>query len=182
MSMIRALGMFLMILPCTASFVLGDQPTERTVVYLIDPRIVTLTKHTIKTHYGDDKTDIIASRTLSKSEARDLWVLLNEELEDNANVPFCGHSPAYAIELYRGDKLVSSTSVCGLCMTWARKGEFKRLKGKKSLGMLEKLISLPDVFANKSLSDLSDLKKKPVLPFYELDSVNSSSPPSKNVK
>lgn len=167
----RSLTVFLLVVGCAVSVARSEEPSERTAVYLIDPRIVTLTRSTLKTHYGDDKTDIIASRTLTKSEARALWVLLDEELSDDTDVPFCGHSPAYAIQLFRGDKLVSSTSVCGLCMTWARKGEFKKLKGKKSLAALEKLIALPDVFVNKSLSDLSDLKQKPRLPFYELDAV-----------
>jgi hypothetical protein len=148
----------------------GDEPAERTVVHLLDPRIVRLTQNTLETNYGDDKTDIIASKTLSKSEARKLWALLDEELEDNTDVPFCGHFPAYAVQVYRGDKLISSTTLCGLCMTWAKKNEFKRLKGKESLTLLQSFIALPDVFAKKSVPDLLEMKKKPVLPFYELDS------------
>ena len=143
---------------------------ERTVIHLIDPRIVRTTKNTLATNYGNDRTDVIASKTLSKSESRKLWAKLNEELEDNTDVPFCGHFPAYAVQVYRGEKLVSSTTVCGLCMTWARKDEFKRLKGKESLAYLTSFIPLPDVFADKSVPDLIEMKKKPVLPFYELES------------
>lgn len=147
-----------------------SKPSERTVVLLLDPRIVQTTKNTLATNYGNDKTDIIASKTLSQSESRMLWSKLNEELEDNTDVPFCGHFPAYAVQHYRADKLVSSTTVCGLCMTWARKDEFKALKGKESIVMLSNLIPLPDVFAEKSVPDLIEMKKKPVLSFHELDS------------
>jgi hypothetical protein len=142
---------------------------ERTVIHLLDPRIVRLTKNTLSTNYGNDKTDILATKTLSKSESRKLWISLEVELEDNTDVPFCGHFPAYAVQVYRGEKLVSSTTVCGLCMTWARKGEFKRLKGKESLAILASHIALPDVFAKKSVPDLMEMKEKPILPFHELD-------------
>ncbi len=143
--------------------------TERTVVHLLDPRIVRLTKNTLATNYGNDRTDIIASKTLSKSESRKLWASLTEELGDNTNVPYCGHFPAYAVQVYRGEKLVSSTTICGLCMTWARKGEFKVLKGKESIAALASFIALPDVFANKSVPALIEMKEKPVLPFFELE-------------
>ncbi len=59
----HSFALSLMVLLHLASYARCEQPPERTVVHLIDPRNVALTKNFLRTHYGDDKADIIASRT-----------------------------------------------------------------------------------------------------------------------
>ncbi len=64
-------------------------------------------------------------------------------------------------------------------MTWARKDEFKKLKGKKALAVLEKLLPLPDYLLTNRWWISARMKEKPVLPFYALEVNGSTSAPTK---
>lgn len=151
---------------------LAVDPPARVVVHLIDPRVVTFTDQTISTQWHDAKTDVIATRTLTVSEGRRLRKLLTDELAEDGNVPFCGHSPAYAVAVTPHGKATTTVTLCGTCGTWAKNGDLRALHGKSSLQYLEALIPLPDVFRSvggtppRILDPFDDRKK---LPFYLLD-------------
>ncbi|MGB7324088.1 MAG: hypothetical protein WBD31_04405 [Rubripirellula sp.] len=157
----------------------GDADT-RCIIHLIDPRGVAASEQTIPTGYGKARADILGTRTLSTSESRQLLSLLKTELVDDANVPFCGHSPAYAVQVSRSGMPTRTVTLCGFCGTWARDGELRALHGKKSLQYLEVLLPLPDVFRGVAkLSDLpgvSPFGGTPTTPFYKLDAAKSDEP------
>lgn len=139
---------------------------ERVVTLrLLDPRVVTNTDDTFTIAWGGKKTDVIAKRILTASEAQKLTAIAKQELTDNENVPFCGHYPAYAITVERE----GTKTVCGLCMTWAEKNKLRVLGGKKLLDYLESLLPLPDYFANlDSPQDVIIFGEHDKTPFYNL--------------
>ena len=130
---------------------------DRIEVRLIDPRIVTHTTDTIGIGYSNAKTDVIALRRLTQSESSKLRPLLKAELSSSRDVPFCGHSPAYAITITTAKGKASTVTLCGLCGTWARDGDLRVLKGKLALEYLRELLPLPDVFS--SVNRLPDLMR-----------------------
>lgn len=161
---------------CLASTVAAQTADEWIItIRLLDPRIVTNTSNTMNLQLTDDEnTDIIASRTLTKSEKRKLLEMLDRELTDDEDVPFCGHSPAYAVLYHdKSGKLRSAQTLCGLCKTWAGKGNLRAIKGKEALTYLEKLLPLPDYFSDPATAKkkVTDSTKKNI-PFYDLDLEN----------
>lgn len=154
----------------------GNDPTEKVVIHLIDPRIVALTDNTIRTESGSGKTDIIATRTLTQSEAHKLLQLLKVELVEDKNIPYCGHHPTYAVQLVNNGAITKSVTLCGLCGTWAWKGEMRVLHGKSSLAYLEELLPLPDVFLSiKKLPDLNQLNDHSPINELDVDKIKEQS-------
>lgn len=139
-------------------------------VRLLDPRVVANTSATMSIEWGDEKTDIIASRTLTRSERDALVKLVNTELTDDDNVPFCGHYPAYGILYRRKDGSIAKTqTVCGLCMTWASDSKLRAIKGKQALEYLQKLLPLPDYFADpKTAKDVVIFAENKQVPYFDL--------------
>lgn len=158
------IGVLLALLICATNSGLADEPIV--TLRLLDPRVVTNTDDTFFIAWGRHKTDVIAKRILTASEAKKLHELAEQELTDNENVPFCGHYPAYAITIEnRGTK-----TVCGLCMTWAEKNRLRVLDGKKLLAFMETLLPLPDYFANlEQPQDVIVFAKNKEVPFYKLE-------------
>lgn len=62
-------------------------------IRLLDPRIVTNTSDKMGIELGDQKTDIIASRTLTDSQRDKLIKLLDEDLLSDTSTNYCGHYP-----------------------------------------------------------------------------------------
>ena len=93
----------------TAEGLLAQENDSMVTVRLLDPRVVANTAQTMSIEWNDVKTDIIATRTLTRSERDTLLKLAEVELTDDDNVPFCGHYPAYAILHRRKDGSVAKT-------------------------------------------------------------------------
>ncbi len=108
-SVMRLLVLLLIVLNCKIS--VSDDAIPRTVIYLLDPRNATYTEETMATENGDSRTDIIASRTLTASEAKDLAEIMDAELLTGGG-NFCGHRPAWAIREYVGNELKRSVTIC----------------------------------------------------------------------
>ncbi|MGB7344605.1 MAG: hypothetical protein WBD20_10350 [Pirellulaceae bacterium] len=145
----------------------SEEVAPRTVVWQIDPRIVTITNDTLPIEWKGLKTDVIAKRYLTKHEAKELSTLMREELTASTQVPFCGHNPAFAIVTQTRDGKTERSTLCGLCGTWGRNGELRVLAGRKTLAYLEELMPLPDVFAHvRKQGDLFNLDR--TVPFYSL--------------
>ena len=121
-------------------------PPDVVVVHLLDPRVVSVSDHTMPIEWQGLKTDVIAKRLLNASESRKLRDLLRKELSDDDKVPFCGHSPAYAITVKRDGKPPVVVTLCGTCHTWAKGGKLRVLKGNDSLAFLDSILPLPNVF------------------------------------
>lgn len=157
----------------------AGEPSRHVIVHMLDPRPGTRTDHTLVTKDGKAAADIIATRILSASEAKTLYDLLKVELADDDNIPFCGHYPAYAVQVARENAKPATVTLCGVCGTWERDGELKALHGKKSLELLEKLLPLPDVFSfddKKPSEVLSAFHDSPQVPFYRLTKHEAASP------
>lgn len=159
----RILLCFLLLLICGAAQ--AAEPASRTVVYLLDPRNATFTENTMPTLYKNEQTDVVATRTLTGSEAATLARLLKAELIET-DPPFCGHRPGYAIRTYRGDEIQMTVTICGLCRTWSRDGQPHGLKGKRTLSFLTRLLPLPDVWADAKTG--FDIGMAEDGPFYSL--------------
>ncbi|MEM6474185.1 MAG: hypothetical protein AAF802_31900 [Planctomycetota bacterium] len=139
---------------------------ERVVTLrLLDPRVVTNTRDTFTTSYRGRRTDVIAKRVLTVSEAQRIDALVTQELVDDDDVPMCSHYPAYAITVERE----GTKTICGLCMTWAEKDKLRVIKGKRLLKYLESLLPLPDYFAkSENLEDLVMFPDNRETPFHQL--------------
>ncbi|WP_372725245.1 hypothetical protein [Novipirellula sp.] len=72
---------------------------DRVVIHRLDPRGAIAGEQTMSIEWNGRKTDLIATRRLNVAEAKKLRMLLRKELADDDNVPFCGHSPAYAVSI-----------------------------------------------------------------------------------
>ena len=68
-------------------------------MHLLDPRGAIAGAHTMPVEWSGRKADLIATRRLNAGEAKKLRTLLRKERADDDNVPFCGHSPAYAVAI-----------------------------------------------------------------------------------
>ncbi|TSJ78609.1 hypothetical protein [Rariglobus hedericola] len=137
-------------------------------VYAIDPRGVRFTEKFMPTFYGDKQADVIGTRDLTLKESEKLAELLKKELSRSNDVPFCGHSPGYLVEIVKGDNKGGMVTLCGFCSTWAGRSGLFVLDGKESLTYLDTLLPLPDVF--RSLKDGGELYKiDSKTPFYELE-------------
>ena len=169
--MFRVVLLIAMVL-VTVEGLLAQENDFMITVRLLDPRVVANTAQTMSIEWNDLKTDIIATRTLTRSERDILLKLAEAELTDDDNVPFCGHYPAYAILHRRKDGSVAKTqTVCGLCMTWASAGELRAIKGKQTLEYLQKLLPLPDYFSDlKTIKDLDmPFAQNKRVPYFELE-------------
>ena len=135
------------------------QQTKATMITirLLDPRVVTNTVDKMEIEFGDKKTDIIASRTLTDAQRDELLTLLDLDLSQDECQNFCGHHPAYAI-LFRNKsgRILETKTICGMCMTWASAGKRYNLKDKRSLDLLQKILPLPEYFAVKDVEVLKD--------------------------
>lgn len=153
---------FIILILCRAAFA-----DERIVIYLLDPRVVTNTTQTFPIGWENRKTDIIASRSLSETESLELRSLLEDELGSNTNVPFCGHWPAYGVTILQNNKPISSVTLCGLCMTWAKGGSLMVLEGNKAIDFLMKKLPVPDAFAEVKIPpELLQVDKR--IPHFKL--------------
>ncbi len=161
----RLLVLLLIVLNCKIG--VSDDAIPRTVIYLLDPRNATYTEETMATENGDSRTDIIASRTLTASEAKDLAEIMDAELLTGGG-NFCGHRPAWAIREYVGNELKRSVTICGLCESWGSNGNVSTLKGKRILKQLSITLPLPDVW--RHAKNGGDLGEKDDGPFYTLTS------------
>tara|TARA_R110002049_G_C9132712_1_gene559118 strand:- start:519 stop:1079 length:561 start_codon:yes stop_codon:yes gene_type:complete len=165
----RHIAALLIALVTPAAFA-GGLPGH-TVIHLLDPRVVTFTSDTMPIEWGNAKTDVIGMRTLNATEAAKLHKLLRDELADDDNTPFCGHSPAYAVTVTQEGKPPTTVTLCGTCGTWAKRGELRALHGKAALEYLDKLLPLPDVFRpvdGKPAKPLVPFDDTPKRPFAEL--------------
>jgi hypothetical protein len=154
----------------TSGHLLAQENDFMITVRLLDPRVVANTAQTMSIEWEDVKTDIIATRTLTRSERDTLAKLAEAELTDDDS-PFCGHYPAYGILYRRKDGSVAKTqTICGLCMTWASAGELRAIKGKQTLEYLQKLLPLPDYFADpKTAKEVVVNTKNKKVPYFELE-------------
>ncbi len=150
------------------------QQAKETVITirLLDPRVVTNTGDKMEIEYGDKKTDIIASRTLTDAQRDELLNLLDVDLSQDECQNFCGHYPAYAI-LFRNKsgRILEIKTICGMCMTWASAGKRYDLKDKRSLDLLQKILPLPEYFAvkdDKLLAKRIIFSDNKSTPFYAL--------------
>lgn len=136
-------------------------------VYAIDPRGVHFTEKIMPTFFDGKQADVIGSRDLTISESGKLAILLKKELSPSKDVPFCGHSPGYLIEIIKGENKGGMVTLCGFCSTWAGRSGLFVLDGKESLNYLDALLPLPEVF--RSLKDGGELYRMDTkTPFYEL--------------
>ncbi len=104
--------LFLLLVAVATSDIEAADPNDRVIIYLLDPRIVaTDRKEAMSIEWNDAKTDVIATRKLNLSEARRLRELLKKDLIDDDNVPFCGHSPAYAVSITRAGKPTNTVTL-----------------------------------------------------------------------
>ncbi|QDU91591.1 hypothetical protein Pla175_50210 [Pirellulimonas nuda] len=158
-----------------ASFAVSAQAAglpDRVVVHLLDPRGAIDGEQTIPTEWNGGKADLIGTRRLNVTEAKKLRILLRKELADDEDVPFCGHSPAYAVSITSRGKPTSTVTLCGTCGTWARNGDLRVLHGKASLEYLDTLLPLPEVFrpvAGKPAKILMPFHDGVKLPFQQID-------------
>ena len=141
------------LLPCLLH---ADEPADRVVVHLLDPRGAISGETTFPTEWNDGKAELLGTRRLSTSEANILRELLRTELTENDNVPFCGHHPAYAVVTTPNRRSSSSVTLCGTCWTWAEGGERRVLGGKKAIEYLGTLLPLPSVFRGDDGEPLSN--------------------------
>jgi hypothetical protein len=138
----------------------------RTVVYLLDPRNATQTENTMPTEVGDERTDVMASRTLTASEAKILARIIEADLTQT-DPPFCGHRPGWGIRIYVGDEITRTITVCGLCRTWASNGKVNGLPNKRILKFLASILPLPDIWRDvKTGFDIGDASDGP---FFTLE-------------
>ncbi|TWU19599.1 hypothetical protein [Allorhodopirellula heiligendammensis] len=121
-------------------------PPDRVVIHLLDPRGEFAGEETMPTQWQNREADVIGRRVLNIAEAKRLRALLRQELADDDNVPFCGHSPAYAVSITPPGKKTTTVTLCGTCGTWAKAGELRSLHGRAALEYLDQLLPLPDVF------------------------------------
>ncbi len=136
-------------------------------VYAIDPRGVRFTEKFMPTFFDGKQADVIGSRDLTNSESEQLAGLLKKELSPSKDVPFCGHSPGYLVEILKGENKGGMITLCGLCYTWAGRSGLFVLDGKESLKYLDTLLPLPEVFRIlKDAGQLYEMDTK--TPFYEL--------------
>ena len=141
--------MFLTIVTMASTAISQEPEGEVVTIRLLDPRIVTNTPDKMGIEWGDEKTDVIASRTLTKTQTQELKKRTYLGLSADDNVPYCGHYPAYAIvHRQRSGKIVKTETICGLCKTWASDGKLRVLKGKEVLDYLEKILPLPAYFSD----------------------------------
>jgi hypothetical protein len=137
-------------------------------IYAIDPRGVRFTEKFLPTFFDGKQADVIGSRDLTISESEKLAGLLKKELSQSKDVPFCGHSPGYLVEILKGENKGGMVTLCGFCSTWAGRSGLFVLDGKESLNYLDTLLPLPEVF--RSLKDGGGLYKMDTkTPFYELE-------------
>ncbi|MCC9654365.1 hypothetical protein [Rhodopirellula halodulae] len=165
----------------------ADPPRGRVVIHLLDPRGVIAGDHTMPTEWQNCRADVIGTRLLNRDETNRLRTLLRKELADDDNVPFCGHSPAYAVVVTVGEDAkkrdgggaektvvtakTNTVTLCGTCGTWARGGELRALHGNESLNYLDQLLPLPEVFrpvAGKRAPHLSPFTSGEPAPFEDL--------------
>ncbi len=150
----------------------GAGEPERVVIHLLDPRGAIEDETTMSTQWQKREADILGMRRLNVAEAAKLKKILRKELADDPNVPFCGHSPAYAVTIKRPGKPSSMVTLCGTCGTWARNGDVKALHGKVALEYLDELLPLPDVFRSvddKPAKILQPFSEEKPRPFVQLD-------------
>ena len=96
---------------------LAGGPSDRVVIHLLDPRGAIAGEQTMPIEWKDETADVIASRRLNVTEAKKLQTLLRKELVDDDNVPFCGHSPAYAVAITPSGRKTATVTLCGTCGT-----------------------------------------------------------------
>lgn len=164
-----------LILTFAASVDAGGPP-DRVVIHLLDPRGAIAGDQTMSTEWNNGKTDVIGTRLLNIAEARKLRSLLRKELANDDNIPFCGHSPAYAVAVTSADKTTITVTLCGTCGTWAKQGDLRALHGNASLEYLDTLLPLPDVFrpvAGKPKQVLKPFAGGKKIPFQQLDDPDS---------
>lgn len=144
---------------------------EIVTVRLIDPRIVANTPDRMGIEWGKEQTDIIASRTLTKTQTQELKKRTDLGLSSDDDVPYCGHYPAYAIVYrQRSGNRVRTETICGLCQTWASDGKLRVLKGKEVLNYLEEILPLPAYFSDPAtVKDRVLFAKNKMVPHYELE-------------
>jgi len=135
-------------------------------IYAIDPRGVHFTEHHLPTFYADKRADVIGSRSLTNAESAILEGFLKEELSKSTDVPFCGHSPGYLVEITQGGNRGGMVTLCGLCGTWSGLSGLFALSGKKSLVYLDELLPLPEVFKSLDAGELFIMDKSK--PYYEV--------------
>ncbi|WP_222436202.1 hypothetical protein [Rubripirellula reticaptiva] len=158
----------LALLTTFASLAFAGGRSDRVTIHLLDPRGAIDGDHTMPTEWKGGKTDVLGSRVLNISEAKALRTLLTKELADDDNVPFCGHSPAYAVTILPDGGTATTVTLCGTCGTWAKRGELRALHGKAALKMLDDLLPLPDVFQTldgKPAKILDPFDDSPRVPF-----------------
>ncbi|KAA1257348.1 hypothetical protein LF1_51970 [Rubripirellula obstinata] len=147
------------LLICNACYAADALP--RTVIYLLDPRNATHTDNTMATEYENARTDVMATRTLTASEAKIIERIMDADLIETTP-PFCGHRPGWAIRTYSGDKVTRTVTICGLCRTWATGGTAHGLRNKRILKFLASILPLPDVWRNvKTGFDIGDAEDGP---------------------
>lgn len=90
---------------------------------------------------------IISRKTIDSSQVEEFKEIAKQELRLDADWMLCGHSPAYAIELFSNDMLYYKTSFCFECDTWINEvaGEYVRLRllEKQLFSWLNNIIPLP---------------------------------------
>ena len=153
----------------------GGGPPDRVVIHLLDPRGAIAGERTMPIEWNGGKADLIATRRLNVAEAKKLRIILRKELADDDNVPFCGHSPAYAVSITPEGRPTSTVTLCGTCGTWAKKGELRALHGKAAIEYLDLLLPLPDVFRpveGKTPATILPFFDGEKLPFHQLDIPN----------
>jgi hypothetical protein len=143
-------------------------------IYTIDPRGVHFTEHHLPTFFEDKRADVIGSRNLTNTESEMLAGFLKEELSKSTDVPFCGHSPGYLVEVTQGSNRGGMVTLCGLCGTWSGRSGVFALSGGKSLTYLDELLPLPEVFKSLNGGELFIMDKSK--PFYEVQKPKMNEP------
>ncbi|MCD0458831.1 hypothetical protein [Roseiconus lacunae] len=168
----------LLIVICISPAFAGG-PSDRVVIHLLDPRGAIAGEQTVPIEWKGGKADLIATRRLNVAEAKKLRALLRKELADDDHVPFCGHSPAYAVSITPNGKPTTTVTLCGTCGTWAKRGDLRALHGKASLEYLDALLPIPDIFrpvAGKPVEILNPFYGGERLPFHQLGATNGGEP------